>query len=95
MPFDTRTLTLDPGSWTTVTPPGDYDHVAVTNQGSDMLRMRPVTGQANEITIVPGVTQSVAAPPNHANQQYRFPAAAPAFALRPDSGTGPALVVWA
>lgn len=92
--FVPETLTLDPGQWTEVRPPITCDSVAVTNAGAGVMELRLVSGDSTRrIRIGPGVNQLIAAP--RRGGVKRFISDEVAFFLKPDSGTGPAELLWA
>lgn len=91
-------VTLDPASWTPVTPPGNRDSVVLGNlDGGSPYRMRIIAGDPNsELTIPVGAERLIAAPANHTRStDHRFMATLVAFYLQSDSGTGPAVLLWA
>jgi hypothetical protein len=87
-------VTVDPAGWTAITPPQDCDNVLVSNRdGGDVLRLRTIAGDpASELRISAASEQTIAVPTRGIYQ--RFLAGAVAFYLKPDSGTGPVVLMW-
>jgi hypothetical protein len=85
---------LDPGVWTDVAAPDDYNHVAIEDTAGNGVRWRTdKTDATTEKTIRAGAEQAIAIPQAGA-LGFRFPKGVVRFSVKPVSGTGPVALVW-
>ena len=91
-PFEIRTLTLDPVTWTAVVAPFDCSNVSIRNRdAANSIVMRTATADPNtEDTLGPSSQQAIAVP----FHRYRFLAGSTVVYLRTTAGVGPACVYF-
>jgi hypothetical protein len=91
-PFEIRSVTLDPVTWTAVAAPFDCSNISIRNPSvsASVLIRTDQNDPHTEDTIGPMAQQAIAVP----FHRYRFLAGSTAFYLRTAAGTGPVSVMF-
>jgi hypothetical protein len=98
MSFRICNVTLDPATWQAITCPVEADNVLISNlQCAAALRLRTDQDDAlTEILISAGAERSFTSPSaRFPPVRERFQPGSTLFYLKPDSGVGPVVLVWA
>jgi hypothetical protein len=87
-------MTLDPANFLSVVPPAGFSHVSIRNAGGVDTKVRSdPANAATEDTIPAGFVQTYAQTPSFESGTFpRFPNGLAIVAIKPVSGTGPAIL---